>query len=109
VPKGAFLRRIFIIAAITVLAVFGVAPVALAELPSGCVLAHECGPGFDYDGVYSQWLPPGANSSNPSLWAWNPNTQTVEYTGLLGLAVMCENQGGYYYQTADGGYSWNAC
>ena len=40
--------------------------------------------------------------------SWDP-AGNYGYQYVLWLAGYCTSHSGYYYETADGGYSWNAC
>jgi len=71
-----------------------------AGAQSGCEIAHECGD--------TRYLPAGSPNI-PAIIAWDYLTGQYRPIGQYGLAAFCQNYGGYYYETADGGYSWNAC
>ena len=94
------MKRLLIIAVVAMLAVLAAAPLASAQ--SGCEIAHEC------THHYARILPPGHDLVSPGLWGWSSSGE-YGWQPVLTLATYCYQHGGYYYETADGGYSWNAC
>ena len=94
------MKRLLIIAVVAALTLFVAAPLASAQ--SACEIAHEC----TYH--YAKFLPPGHDLVSPGLWGWSPSGE-YGWQPLLTLGTYCYQQGGYYYETANGGYSWNAC
>lgn len=94
------MKRLVVIAAVVLVAVLAVAPLASAQ--SGCEIAYECGEG-------QAWAMPDGQI-RASLYAWDPIFGYAHQVGAYDLVAFCQNYGGYYYYLADdGGWYWNAC